>query len=266
MKKSLIITSILLMIMAMAMSAAAGEKITGKYISYKAGETTMKGLTYSDKMTGKRPGILVVHEWWGQNDYIRERARMLAAMGYVALAVDMYGNGKVASHPADAQAFSEEMGKDFETMKLRFNAAEDLLKKQKMVDPDKIAAIGYCMGGGVVLNMALQGADLKGVASFHGSLGSVKEIMPGLVKTRIIVFNGKDDKFITTEQIDAFKKKMAGAGVDYQFISYPKAMHSFTNPQADMYAKKFKLPLAYNAEADKKSWTRMKSFLQDIFE
>ncbi len=254
------------LVSAIALSASAEQNIKGKEVSYSSGSTVMKGyLAYDKNIKGKRPGILVVHEWWGHNEYVRKRARMLAAMGYAALAVDMYGDGKQAMHPDDAGKFSSEVMKNFDTAKARFTAAMDFLKKQHIVDPGEIAAIGYCFGGGVVLNMARQGIDLKGVASFHGSLAAVKPAQPGAVKAKILVLHGEDDKFTTAEQIDAFKKEMKDAKADFQFITYPGAMHSFTNPDADAYAKKFNLPLGYNAEADKKSWEELRRFLSQIF-
>jgi dienelactone hydrolase len=141
----------------------------------------------------------------------------------------------------------------------------DFLKLQPTVDPTRIAAIGYCFGGGVVLNMARQGVDLKGVASFHGGLTAVKPAQPGSVKAKILVLHGADDKLITSDQIEAFKQEMKSAGADFQFISYPGAVHSFTNPEADAYGKIFNLPLAYNANADKQSWNDLKKFLDTIF-
>jgi len=144
-------------------------------------------------------------------------------------------------------------------------AAMDFLKQQPTVDPTRVAAIGYCFGGGVVLNMARQGVDLKGVASFHGSLTAVKPAQPGMVRAEILVLNGADDKFVTPEQIEAFNQEMKSAWADFQFISYPGAIHSFTNPEADVLGKKFNLPLAYNAAADKKSWVELRRFLDKIF-
>jgi dienelactone hydrolase len=155
--------------------------------------------------------------------------------------------------------------KNFDDAKARFAAATGFLKQQASVDPTRIAAIGYCMGGGVVLNMARQGVDLKGVASFHGSLTPVKPAQPGSVKAKVLVLHGGDDKFIPPEQIEAFKQEMKSAGVDFQFISYPGAVHSFTNPDADELGKKFNMPIAYNADADKKSWDELKKFLKMIF-
>jgi dienelactone hydrolase len=248
-------------------SAGAEQNVKGKEVSYRSGSTVMKGyLAYDKNIKGKRPGVLVVHEWWGHNEYVRKRARMLAEMGYAALALDMYGDGRQAMHPDDAGKFSSELMKNFDVAQARFTAAMDFLKKQRIVDPGEIAAIGYCFGGGVVLNMARQGADLKGVASFHGGLAAVKPARPGAVKAKILVLHGGDDKFATMEQIAAFKKEMTDAGADFQFITYPGAMHSFTNPDADKFAKKFNLPLGYNAEADKKSWEELKKFLERIFQ
>jgi dienelactone hydrolase len=226
----------------------------------------MKGyLAYDRNASGERPGVLVVHEWWGHNEYARKRARMLAEMGYTALAVDMYGEGKQAMHPDDAGKFSSELMKNFDVAKARFMAALGFLKEQSGVDPQRIAAIGYCFGGGVVLNMAREGIDLKGVASFHGGLGAVRPAQPGMVKAKILVLHGEDDKFVAPEQIEAFRKEMKDSGADFEFITYPAAAHSFTNPDADTYAKEFNLPLGYNAEADKKSWEELARFLESIF-
>jgi dienelactone hydrolase len=244
--------------------AQAQAKIVGKTVEYTAQGVTLKGyLAYDSSIKGKRPGVLVVHEWWGLNDYARKRARMLAELGYTALAVDMYGEGKQATHPDDAGKFSSEVMKNFDMAKARFLAGEDLLKKEPTVDPDRVAAIGYCFGGGVVLNMARQGTDLKGIVSFHGMLMPVKPAEPGMVKAKILVLHGADDKFTTPEQIQAFKDEMTKAGADYKFIAYPGAVHSFTNPEATAYGKKFNIPLAYNKKADKESWDEMKKFLAE---
>ena len=248
------------------MSAQSAPAIKGETVKYSAGGVVMEGyLAYDDGIKGRRPGVLVVHEWWGQNDYARKRAQMLAELGYAALAVDMYGGDKVAAHPEDAQKFSSELMKNFDVAKARFMAAMEFLKQQPMVDSSRIAAIGYCFGGGIVLNMARQGADLKGVASFHGNLTAVKSAAPGSIKAKILVLNGGADKFTTPQQIEQFKREMDGAGADYTFISYPGAMHSFTNPEADMLAKKFNMPIAYNPEADRKSWDELRNFLRSLF-
>lgn len=244
----------------------AEPRIVGKTVEYSAQGVVMKGyLACDDHIKEKRPGVLVVPEWWGLNDYARKRARMVAELGYTALAVDMYGDGKQAMHPDDAKKFSSELMKNFDDAKARFTAAMEFLKQQPSVDPTRIAAIGYCMGGGVVLNMARQGVDLKGVASFHGGLTAVKPAQPGGVKAKVLVLHGGDDKFIPPEQIEAFKQEMKSAGVDFQFISYPGAVHSFTNPDADELGKKYNMPIAYNADADRKSWGELKGFLSKIF-
>ena len=246
--------------------AYAAPKIEGKTVEYKAGGVTLKGyLAYDENLKGKRPGVLIVHEWWGQNEYVRKRARMLAELGYTALALDMYGEGRLAAHPDDAGKFSSEVMKNFPVAKERFLAAMDLLKKQPTVDANNIAAIGYCFGGGVVLNMARQGIDLKGVASFHGSLAVVKPDTPTQIKAAVRVYNGADDKFIPASAIDALKKEMAGQKVNFKFENYPGAVHSFTNPDATEAGKKFNMPIAYNAAADKASWEDLQKFFKEIF-
>ncbi len=247
--------------------AFAQPKIEGSNVSYTAGGKKMIGyLAYDAAIQGRRPGVLVVHEWWGLNDYARMRARMLAELGYTALALDMYGGDKVATHPEDAQKFSSALMKNFDLAKERFLAGMAFLKKQPTVDPSRVAAIGYCFGGGIVLNMARQGVDLKGVASFHGNLTAIKPAQPGAIKAKILVLHGGADKFSSPEQIEAFKKEMTAAGANFRFITYPGALHSFTNPEADALGKKFNMPIGYNAQADKESWDELKKFLKAIFE
>jgi len=247
-------------------SVPAMAEITGEEVIYNAGDITLKGyMAYDDSISTKRPGILLVHEWWGHNDYARKRARMLAELGYTALAVDMYGDGKQAEHPSDAGKFAAEVRQNLPVATERFLAALQVLKEHPTVNPEQIAAIGYCFGGGIVLQMARQGLALDAVVSFHGSLATDKPAAKGVVKARILVCDGADDKMVTPEQIQAFHREMKDAGVDYKFISYPGAMHSFTNPDADAYAEKFGIPVAYNAEADKRSWQDMQDFLKESF-
>ena len=247
-------------------SGLAAAAVVGKPVEYQAGGMTFKGyLAYDDAISGKRPGVLVVHEWWGLNDYARKRADMLAAKGYTALAVDMYGDGKQATHPDDAARFSGEVRKNMGAATLRFIAADNFLKAQPTVEPNHISAIGYCFGGGVVLEMARRGVDLDLVASFHGSLGTDLPAEEGEVKARVLVYNGADDPFVKPEQIQAFKTEMDKAGVDYSFTNYPGAKHSFTNPGADKYGKEFNLPLAYNKEADEKSWNSLLQELKQLY-
>jgi dienelactone hydrolase len=241
--------------------------VTGREIDYRAADgTVLKGYLASDTaLAGSRPGVLVIHEWWGHNAYARKRADMLAELGYRALAVDMYGGGQQAAHPEDAGKFAGAVRKSLPLMKERFLAALELLRAQPGVDPAQIAAIGYCFGGGVVLEMARAGIDLKGVASFHGSLGTASPAQPQVVKARVLVLNGAADSFVTAEQIDAFKKEMEMAGVTYTFVNYPGALHSFTNPEADEYAKQFKMPIGYQVAADQASWAELQRFLAEIF-
>lgn len=240
--------------------------VKGEEVQYKAGDTVLKGyLAYDDAVKGKRPGVLVVHEWWGHNEYARMRARMLAELGYTALAVDMYGDGKQATHPDDAGKFSGEVKKNMPMAKARFDAARNLLKKHATVDGKRIAAIGYCFGGGIVLEMARAGEPLKGVVSFHGSLKTDRPAKAGKMKVRMLVLTGEADPFVPAEQVEAFKKEMNAAKASYKVIAYPGAKHAFTNKEADQYGQKFNLPLAYNAEADQKSWAEMQAFLKEIF-
>ena len=242
-------------------------KVQGKEVSYKGDGITMKGyLAFDDKIKGKRPGVIVVHEWWGHNDYARKRADMLAKMGYTALAVDMYGGGKQASHPDDAGKFAAAVNKNMDSSRARFEAGMKTLKANKTVNPDKIAAIGYCFGGGIVLEMARAGEPLAGVASFHGSLGTEHPAQPGKIQAKIRVFTGADDPMAPPTLVESFKQEMDKAGANYQVTSYPGVKHSFTNPAADEYGKKFDMPLAYNAEADKDSWTQTEAFLKEVFE
>jgi len=257
-----------LSLFALALFAVAplqAADIESKEISYKAGDAPMKGyLAWDASLEGKRPGVLVVHEWWGLNDYARKRARDLAELGYTAFAVDMYGNGKTAKHPDDAGAFAKAVMSNPDAAKARFLEAMKVLKSQPTVDPEKIAAIGYCFGGSTVLNMARSGVDLDAVVSFHGSLGGLRPI-EGPIVTDVLVCHGADDQFSNEEQIAQFKKEMADSGAKFEFIAYPGAKHSFTNPDADRVAAEFGLPLAYSAGADTKSWDDMKKFLKQAF-
>jgi dienelactone hydrolase len=207
----------------------------------------------------------VVHEWWGLNDYARKRAEMLAQAGYVALAVDMYGEGKTAGHPDEAGKFSAAVKANLPEARKRFLAGMEVLKGNPFTDPTRIAAIGYCFGGGMVLQMARDGLDLKGVVSFHGTLDTNEPAKAGAIKAEILVFHGGADKFIPMEAIQAFIKEMTEAGADFTFHSFPGALHSFTNPGADELGKKFKLPLAYQAKADQDSWRETMAFFARIF-
>jgi dienelactone hydrolase len=244
----------------------AQAAVVGKEISYRADDVELKGyIAYDDTLKIKRPGVIVVHEWWGHNPYVRKRADLLAAAGYVALAVDMYGDGRQATHPDEAGKFATEVRNNLPMARKRFLAGMEVLKANPMTDSDKLAAIGYCFGGGVVLQMARDGVDLKGVVSFHGALDGGEPAKPGAVKAEVLVFNGGADKFTPLETIQTFIKEMIGAEADFSFHSLPGAMHSFTNPDADRLGDEFKLPLAYQEKADKESWREMLAFFNRIF-
>ena len=259
-------TMMLLMAFSIGMANTVNAEIRSEVINYQiAGQPFQGYLSYDDEIIGKRPGVLVVHEWWGHNAYARERAEMLAAMGYTAFALDMYGKGKLADHPDDAQKFMQATLADMNVAEARFNAAKQFLQQQSTVASNKIAAIGYCFGGGTVLHMARVGTDLAGVVSFHGSLAAKSLAQAGQVKAKMLVLNGADDPFVTVEQITALKQEMQSANADLEFINYPGVKHSFTNPGADEVGKRFELPLVYNAEADKNSWQRMQVFLEQVF-
>lgn len=247
-------------------AATSHAAIQGKEVSYSANGATLKGyVAYDDAVKGKRPGVLVVHEWWGHNEYARKRARMLAERGYTALAVDMYGDGKQAHHPDDAGKFASAVAKDAVLAKARFDSALQLIQKEATVDANNIAAIGYCFGGTVVLNMARIGEPLKAVLSFHGGLSTEHPAEPGKVNARVASFTGEDDPMIPATQVADFRQEMEKAGVAFKAVTYPGAKHSFTNPDADKFGQEFKLPLAYNAAADKASWDEGLAFLADAF-
>ena len=248
----------------LAVTSLPAWAITTEEVSYKEGKESFKGFLALPDTKGPRPAVIIVHEWWGHNEYVRNRAKQLAEMGYTAFALDMYGDGKTAGHPKQAGEFAGKVNSDMPRAKRRFEAAMNIVKQQPGVEGN-IAAIGYCFGGGVVLNMARMGIPLKGVVSFHGSLASTIQAKPGQTKAKVLVLNGADDPFVKKEHIAAFKKEMQDAKVDFQFIDYDGAVHAFTNPGATALGKKFKLPLAYDKDADKKSWAKMKDFLASAF-
>lgn len=253
-------------ILLLACSATSQAEIQTRELHYRAADgTPLVGYyAYDDAIAGKRPGILVVHEWWGLNDYAKRRARELAGLGYSALAIDMYGEGKHTRHPADARAFVQAATANADSARVRFLAGLELLKAQPQTDVTKLGAIGYCFGGKVVLDMARQGVPLAGVVSFHGTLVTQKPATPGSVKARILVAHGDADSFTSEQDIAHFKQEMRRAGADYRFIRYPGAKHSFTNPEANTYAKQG-LDLGYQKEADERSWADMQAFFKEVF-
>ena len=248
-----------------ANTEAASFKVKGTEVTYATDSTSLNGyIAYDENKQGKRPGILIVHEWWGHNDYVRERADMLAELGYTAFAVDMYGEGKQANHPDDAGKFAMSVMSNLPEASARFNAAIALLKEQETVDKEKLAAIGYCFGGSVVLTMANSGADLEAVAAFHS--GVALPVMPNQdLKARVLVCNGADDPFVSAESVTTFKTAMDSIGATYEYIAYPGVVHSFTSKEADANGEKFEMPLAYDADADQKSWESLQQLLNEVF-
>lgn len=241
------------------------SQIVGEELSYNADGVEMKGyMAYDASIEAPRPGILVVHEWWGHNDHSRMKAEELAKMGYVALAVDMYGDGKQAAHPQQAGEFAGMVMGNLEGASARFQKAYEVLQSSEKTNPEKMGAIGFCFGGSVVLTMANQGMDLDAVAAFHAGIGL--PVMPGEnLSAKVLVCNGEADPMVTAEQVEAFKSAMDASGAEYEYVSYPEVIHAFTNPAADSIGAQFELPLAYNAEADEDSWNRMTELFASTF-
>jgi dienelactone hydrolase len=242
--------------------------IQSQEVSYSAGGADMKAyMAWDGDADGERPGVLVIHEWWGLNDFARGRADELAALGYTAMAVDMYGDGKTADNPDQAGQLMNELLGDLPVARARLNAALSALKDHATVDPGRTAAIGYCMGGGLAMHMARYGADINAVASFHGALplASAPEGEGGDISARIAVYHGEADAFFTAEEVTAFHAEMLKTGADYQFLSFPCAMHGFTNPEATGKGEKYGIPLQYNELADCSSWDHMRLMFEAVF-
>lgn len=274
--KTKLIYPLMVLLFAAACSAPQKEEATDEpenvaapigEVSYSADSTNLKGyFAFDQSSEEKRPGILVIHEWWGHNEHSRERADMLAKLGYVAFALDMYGEGKNTNHPEDAQEFMMSVVSDMDVAKARFESALAQLKNHPNVDPDKIGVVGYCFGGTMAMSMANAGYDLDGVAAFHAGLGlPIMPDSPGVVKAKILVANGADDPWTSEQQVSDFKMVMDEAEVDYKYVSYEGARHAFTNKGADALGKEFDLPLAYNKAADEASWQEMKKLFQEVF-
>ena len=241
------------------------SKIKEESVNYTANGVTLKGfIAWDDAVKGKRSVVLVVHEWWGLNDYSKMRARKLAELGYLAMAVDMFGNGDTASNPAGARQLTSQFYNDPTLAKTRLDAALSKIKENPRADAGNIAAIGYCFGGSMVLNYAKLGADLKGVVSFHGGLAGVPP-NPQTLKAKILICHGGSDKSVSQHDVDTFKQQMDSIHADYIFRTYPNATHAFTNPASTKVGKEFNLPIEYNAEADKASWNDMRAFLVRVF-
>jgi dienelactone hydrolase len=246
-------------VLIMSVAGTATAAVQTKDVTYEADGVKLKGvLAYDDAAKEKRPGVLVFHEWWGLNDYAKTRAKQLAELGYVAFAADMYGEGKIAEHPDDARKMSTAVRMNQAGWLARAQAALKTLQSQETVDPDRIAAIGYCFGGSTCLVLAASGAPLKAVSTFHAGLPALTPTDAKKIKARILINNGADDAFVSKESIEKLKAALDEAGVKYQFENYPGAVHSFTVKDADKHAIK---GMAYNEAADTKSWQHM----QDLF-
>lgn len=253
---------LLAFILTLALTGGAQAKIVTKTVEYQQDGTVLEGyLAYDDAIKGPRAGVLVVHEWWGLNDYVKMRARQLAEMGYVALAADMYGKGVVTKDPQEARRLAGHL-RGTPLLRQRAQAAFQLLKQNKLADPKRLAAIGFCFGGTTVLELAYSGADLAGAVSFHGGLTPPKPEDMKNLKAKILALHGADDPLIKPEEIAAFQEALRQAGADWQMVYYGDAVHSFTNPDAGGDKSK---GAAYNAKAAARSWRHMQLFFQEIF-
>jgi dienelactone hydrolase len=245
------------------LAAVAPAALHTEAVEYKHGDTVLQGyLAYDDAISGKRPGVLVVHEWYGHNPYARKRAEQLAKLGYVAFALDMYGKGVLAKDRDEAAKLSSTYKNDRKLMRARARAGLEVLLKQPQVDPQRVAAIGYCFGGTTVLELACDGAAIAGVVSFHGGLSTPHPEDAQHIKAKVLVLHGADDPFVKPEEVAAFEEEMRKGGVDWELVKYGDAVHSFTNPQAghDKSAG-----AAYNEKADHRSWEAMKAFCNEMF-
>jgi len=254
---------ILPVMLLLLLNCTAEAKIQTKTIEYRHGDTLLQGyLAWDDSVKGKRPGVLVVHEWWGHNAYVRQRAEQLAKLGYIAFALDMYGKGVLVKTPDEAGKLAGQFKNDRPLGRARAQVGLDVLLQQELTDPKRVAAIGYCFGGTTVLEMARGGSPLAGVVSFHGNLDTPLPAKAGTIKAKVLVLHGGDDPFVPAQQLTAFENEMRQAGADWQINSYGGAVHSFTNPEADGYNLK---GAAYNEKADRRSWDAMKLLFQEIF-
>jgi dienelactone hydrolase len=243
--------------------ASAHAELRTEFVEYKDGDIPLEGyLAYDDAIKGKRPGVIVVHEWWGLNRYIEKRTEELAKLGYIAFAIDMYGKGKNTSDPKKAGELSGVFTKDRKKMRERANAGLEILRKNDLAEPKRIAAIGYCFGGTTVLELARGGANLAGVVSFHGGLDTPNPGDAKDIKGSVLVLHGADDPFQPREKVEAYQDEMEKAGVDWQMNIYGGAQHSFTNPEAGSFGIK---GVVYNEKADKRSWEAMTIFLRELF-
>jgi dienelactone hydrolase len=252
-----------LMFLFVLLTGPLSAAIRTETVQYKEGKTICEGyLAYDDSTEAKRPGVIVVHEWMGLNDYAKRRARELAELGYVAFAADIYGKGVRATNMEEASKLSGIYKENRTLLRARVNAALTALKKIPQVDATKLAAIGYCFGGTAALELARSGADVDGVVSFHGGLSSPAPADAKNIKAKVLVLHGADDPFVKPEEISGFVSEMKSANVDWQMNHYSHAVHGFTNPDNGNDPSK---GMAYNAKADARSWNEMKLFFSEIF-
>ena len=242
---------------------AVDAAVKTETIEYEYDGTTFRGhLAYDDAVDGERPGVLVVHEWWGLNDYARGRAEQLAALGYTAFALDLYGGGKTAEHPAEAQKFAGTVRENEAKWRGRALAGLKVLRDQPTCDAENVAAIGYCFGGATVLQLAYAGAPLKGVVSFHGALPAATDAEAEAIDAGILICHGAADSFTPPAAVEACLKPLEANGVDYTFMAFGGAKHGFTNPSADDRGMD---GLAYDAAADRRSWAAMRAMFGELF-
>lgn len=241
--------------------------ITEVPVTYKdSGGAALKGyVTFDEAKQGKRPGVVVLHEWWGITQHARDEARWLAGLGYTAFVADLYA-GKVADNPTDAGALMNGLFGTEGLVKTRFDAALSELKRHASTDSARLGASGYCMGGAIALAMARAGEDLKAVTTFHAAnLAAGAPAKRGQIKGKVLVLNGADDPFVKPEAITAFEQEMDAAGVTYKFVNYPGAVHAFTNPAATERGEKYGIPLRYDAAVDKQSKAEAARWLEEAF-
>lgn len=241
----------------------ASAEIQTKTIEYQVGGVTCKGyLAYDDSVQGKRPGVLVVHEWWGLDSFTKRKTEQLAKSGFVAFAVDLYGEGQITDQPQKAGQLAGAVKKDREVWLARAKAGWQVLLKQPQVEADATAAIGFCFGGTTVLEMARSGIPLRGVVSFHGDLSTSQPAQMGLVKAKVLVLHGAEDPFVPQDAVSRFMQEMRDAKANWQLVQYSGAVHSFTNPDVDRHridgAK-------YDLETDRRSFAAMRQFFEEIF-
>ncbi len=244
-------------------TANAKTGLRTEMVEYKHGDEAMEGyLAFEGADKGKRPGVIVVHAWMGLDAYARKRTEQLAKLGYVAFAIDMYGKGVKARDVEDAARLAGIYRADRGLMRGRANAGLDVLKKQSITDAKRTAAMGYCFGGGVALELARSGADIVGVVSFHGNLDTPDPGNARDIKGKVLALHGADDPYVPSQQVVAFQDEMRKADVDWQMVIYGGAVHAFTDPGSGNDPSR---GAAYNEKADRRSWEAMKAFFAEIF-